>query len=160
MFGNGVTAPDQVDVEFRFVHRDASQDRNDPNSSVVTDIVVVEIKSSLEDAAVYCDTDLQTLAIESGTELTGQTYQYPIAAGEVATRVEFDYSQVIDPATLDRVMSICRDTIFYTVDIQNAAGTWDTVFSTKEDYSDEDLAYLDGTKISVGINQDEFMNDI
>jgi hypothetical protein len=160
MFGNGIKAPDQVSVEFRFVHRDASQDRNDPNSSVAHDIVVVDIVSSLEDASVYCDTDLATLAIESGTALTGQTFQYAIAAGETATRVEFDYNQVIDPDTLDRVMSICRDTIYYTVDIQNAAGTWETVYSTKNDFSAEDLAYLDGTKISVGINQDEFMNDI
>jgi hypothetical protein len=155
-----VGTPDKVAVDLRFVYRDASHNKHDSSSPVKYDEVKIEILSSKEDPTVYCD-ELTNLTIETGTEVTGVTFDYAITSGE---SVEFDFGAVIDEAKYDKLKEICRDTLWYTLDFQNSEGKWNTQFSTKWEATDmenrEIMATIKEGKIEVGITQDQFMNDV
>jgi hypothetical protein len=102
---NAVGTPDKLEVEARFVHRDASHNKWDTTSPVKYDTVKLEIKSSLEDPAVYCD-DLAALTIKSGTEVSGETYSFDIATATGAA--EFDFGAVVDTAQYNKLKEICQ----------------------------------------------------
>jgi hypothetical protein len=157
-----VGTPDKLEALLRFAHRDASHNRWDAATQTKYDEFTLEILSSKEDPTVYCD-ELSALTLE--TDPSGATFDYTIAAGDVA-QAEFDFNVVLDEAKYAALKPICRDVLYYTLDFQKGDGKWTTQYSTKWDDTEREsrviMAELDRDlgKIKAAFSQHQFMNTI
>jgi hypothetical protein len=80
--------------------------------------VKILIKSSKEDSVPYCVDEYATLTLDGATEVSGFDIAYTIDDDEttVLPRVEEPFTSVIDEASYDTLMNICREALYQTID--------------------------------------------